>query len=79
MRIKFIKHGNSWGIRLPKAVLELSRLEPDTELDLSVRPGRIVIRAKAVEDRFDQGYRDFRAVWYQALDDVWLELFGIDG
>jgi len=76
MRAKFIKVGNSWHLRLPKTALKLSKLDPTMDLDLSVRPGRVVIRSKVVEDRFDQAYRDFRAVWYQALDDIWAELFG---
>lgn len=78
MRTKFIKIGNSWCIRIPKNARQLARLGIEAELDLSVRPGRIVIRSKAAEDRYDQAYRDLRAVWYQALDDVWLEIFGID-
>jgi antitoxin component of MazEF toxin-antitoxin module len=80
-QIKVVRIGNSWGVRLPKAALELSGLKPGAELDLEVRNGRITLRHpdRAVQnDAVKQAYEDAKTVWDEALEDVWLEIFGID-
>jgi len=41
MKTKLIKIGNSWGVRLPKAVIEECGLKE--ELNLAVRQGAIVL------------------------------------
>jgi antitoxin component of MazEF toxin-antitoxin module len=47
MKTTIIKFGNSKGIRLPKAVLALSGL--DNNVELEVKPGEITIRAAKEE------------------------------
>jgi antitoxin MazE len=44
MKAKLVRIGNSRGIRLPKSVIEQASLGDEVELD--VRGGQIVIRAK---------------------------------
>jgi antitoxin component of MazEF toxin-antitoxin module len=81
VQTKVVKIGNSWGIRLPKAVLELCGLKPGIKLDLEVRKGRLIIRhpGQAVHnDNIQQAYTDLKVVWDEALEDTWLEIFGID-
>jgi len=83
MRVKtrVIKTGNSWGVRLPKAVFEACGIKPNTKLDLEVRPGRLIIRhpgLAADDDKVEQAYKDLKAVWDEALEDTWLEIFGPD-
>jgi antitoxin MazE len=43
MKTRIIKIGNSQGIRIPKPLLDQSGL--GSEVELTVRPGRLVIRA----------------------------------
>jgi len=45
MKAKIVRIGNSKGVRLPKALLEESRLEQ--EVELYAEPGRIVISGRA--------------------------------
>lgn len=47
MKTTITNFGNSKGIRLPKAVLALSGLGKDVELE--VTPGKIIIRSAQVE------------------------------
>lgn len=66
---------------MPKAALELSGLKPGAKLDLEVRHGRITLRHsdRAVQnDAVKQAYEDAKIIWDEALEDVWLEIFGID-
>lgn len=82
VQTKLVQIGNSWGIRLPKAAIELSGLKPGAKLDLEVRKGRLILRrpSQAVaSDKIGQAYKDVKVVWDEALKDVWLEVFGEDG
>ena len=81
VQAKLVQIGNSWGIRLPKAAIELCGLRPGTKLDIEVRKGRLILRrpGQAVPgDTIGQAYKDVKAVWDEALEDVWFEVFGAD-
>jgi len=55
MKASIIKIGNSKGVRIPKALLEESKL-PDT-VDLSVKNGKIVISSLPVKKiRYNEEY-----------------------
>ncbi len=78
---KLVRIGNSWGIRLPKAVFESCGIKPGAKLDLEVRPGRLIIRlpGQAIhDDAIKQAYKDVKIVWDEALKDTWLAIFGVD-
>lgn len=78
LQTKLIRDGNSWGIRLPKAALALAGLKPGAKLDLEVRQGRLILRLtkRSAATKLDQAYQDVKAVWEEALEDAWLEIFG---
>lgn len=80
LKTKLVKDGNSWALRVPKAALKLSGLRPSAELDLEVRPGRLILRLpkQTANDRINQAHKDFKLVWEEALDDVWFQVFGPD-
>ena len=80
IKSKLVKSGNSWCIRLPKDVIQLSGLTPGKAVDLEVRQGRLIIRkpGQANLHNLDRAYEDVKAVWDQALKDVWYEAFGLD-
>ena len=64
MRTTLIRIGNSWGVRLPKAVIEQTRLGPDLELE--VVNGAVVIRnARTVRE----GWSAAAAACHAAGDD----------
>ena len=46
MQTKIKKWGNSLGIRIPKTFAEEAGIEEDSEVDLSVQDGELVIRPK---------------------------------
>ncbi|TWT99956.1 hypothetical protein Pla108_09000 [Botrimarina colliarenosi] len=77
MRIKLVQIGNSQGIRLPKAVIELAGLP--TELDLEVTPGGVIIRpAKTTR----AGWAEAAAACHEANDgplDDWDAAADFDG
>jgi antitoxin MazE len=64
MKASIVRIGNSRGIRIPKAVLEQTRLKGEVELE--VRDRQILIRAVR-EPRQDWG-RKFRAMAEQGDD-----------
>ena len=45
MRTRVQKWGNSLGLRIPKPFAEQTRLEANTEVEISIRSGRLVVEA----------------------------------
>jgi antitoxin component of MazEF toxin-antitoxin module len=81
LKTKLVQDGNSWALRLPKTVLKLSGLKPGGAVQLEVRPDRIVIYpgSKTInKDKYQRAAGDARQVLNKALDDAWLEIFGLD-
>ena len=54
MTKKLIKHGNSWALVIDRAILELLKIEPDTQLELSTNGDVLVIRPKRDSQRHEQ-------------------------
>lgn len=80
-KTKLVRDGNSWAVRLPKMVLQLSGFRPGTAVQLEVRQDRIVIFPASriiSNDRHEVAKQDAREVWNKAFEDVWLEIFGLD-
>ncbi len=78
---KLVRDGNSWAIRLPKALLQLSGIKPGSEVKLEVKRGRIVIypASKIInKDEYERAKQEAKQVWGEAFEDVWFEIFGID-
>jgi antitoxin MazE len=50
VRARVQKWGNSLGLRIPKAFAKETRLEPDAEVEMSVKGGRLIV--EAVEPTF---------------------------
>lgn len=67
MRVNIIRIGNSQGIRIPKILLEQSRLGKDVELE--VGDEKIVIRS-ASSPR--QGWGKSSSYWWRAETTGWL-------
>ena len=65
MKTKIIRIGNSQGIRIPKVLLDQSRLEKDVELEVSDK--QIVIRAAG---RPRQGWAERFKLMAQNKDDI---------
>ena len=86
LKTKIVRDGNSWAVRLPKAVLELSGIEPGSEVELLVKNRRIIIKAKprnkrqrqADKDRFEEARQDMKQAWDEAFEDIWFQAVGID-
>lgn len=56
MRKNLIKHGNSYALVIDKPILELLRVTPDTELELTTNGDALVIspiRRKSRQERLD--------------------------
>ncbi|MCY3844508.1 MAG: AbrB/MazE/SpoVT family DNA-binding domain-containing protein [Acidobacteria bacterium] len=65
---RIVRIGNSGGIRIPKALLELADLSD--EVELHAEPGRLVVRAmRRPRKGWEAAAREMRAVG----DDPWLE------
>jgi antitoxin MazE len=43
MRVSIKKWGNSYAIRIPKAIFDDASLENDSELDISISNGKIIL------------------------------------
>ncbi len=86
LKVKLVRDGHSWAVRLPKAVMELSGIQPDSPLELQVKPGRIIIKLQprtkkqkqAYNDRFEQAHQDMKLAWDEAFEEIWLQAVGID-
>ena len=57
MRKKLVRHGNSRALVIDKAILELLKIDDDTEVDVSVNGQTLVItpalEEEAARERFD--------------------------
>ncbi|MCP4144579.1 MAG: AbrB/MazE/SpoVT family DNA-binding domain-containing protein [bacterium] len=54
MLSKIQKWGNSQGIRIPKGILEDSKIEIGEDVDISIKDGTIVIKpVKKIRGRYD--------------------------
>ncbi len=49
MKIKIKKWGNSYAIRIPKSIAEDAQLEDDSEVDLSITDGIIILKPIPIE------------------------------
>jgi antitoxin component of MazEF toxin-antitoxin module len=80
LQTKLVKIGNGLAVRLPKSIIELVDFKPGQALDIEVRPDRLIIRLpkNVAPHEIDQAYKDFKAGWQQAMEDVWIEMFGPD-
>ena len=77
-----VRNGNSWSIRLSKAILQASSIKPGEELIIKSAPGRVIIYSsqltEAQQDKFKLAKQDARQAWDEAFDQVWFEIFGPD-
>jgi antitoxin component of MazEF toxin-antitoxin module len=86
LKTKVAPDGHSWAVRLPKAVLELSGIQPGSEVELQVKRDRIIIRSlartkqqrQARDDRFEQAKQDMKAAWDEGFQELWLRTVGVD-
>lgn len=68
IRTRIVKIGNSQGIRIPKPLLEQSRI--DTEVEIEVEGDRLIIRAA---ERSRVGWDEAFAAMADRQDDILLD------
>lgn len=81
LKTKLVRDGNSWVIRLPKSVLQLSGLKGGSTVFLEIKRGRILIWFKqkdSQDDVFEQSRKDAKKAWDKAFEDVWRQVVGED-
>lgn len=66
MKTSIVKIGNSKGVRIPKALLEESKLEAGSKVNIEASNGKIVI-SPATEAQIDEGI----LLSYSALAKEW--------
>ncbi len=80
-KVRVVRDGNSWAVRLPKAVLQHSGIKPREAIQLDVKQGRIVIYPASkviINDKYEVARKDAKKAWDKAFEDIWFEIFGID-
>lgn len=86
LKTKVVRDGHSWAVRLPKVARELSGIKPGDTVELSVKPGRIIIKMpaktqaqrKAYDDQYEQARLDMKTAWDEAFEEIWLRTVGLD-